>query len=249
MSLAEVLRDQIAQVKQYLLERPKPALLLVGRPGTGKTFALHKAAEELRYRVWTIDPLTEDLDIVLKKMKARPLTPLIYHVTSADALSRSEVNELIECAKKSKAPLVLESTRSIEHGDLMEVQFYKLKARDAVRIAEELKIPVERIKMYEDVRQVMLAQFGSSGYEEETSTTKELERALKTGDFKECGDTALFLLLDSAHLNFFGRDLYFFLKAIQTADKCKRPHPLMGFKVAKPTITSYFLEKLKLVRQ
>jgi hypothetical protein len=131
----------------------------------------------------------------------------------------------------------------------MIVQFYKPKARDIAKLANELKIPFDKIKMQDDLRQVVLSQYGSMGYEGEKSTTKDLEQSLRTGKFEEINDTMLSLLLDSAHLNFYGRDLYLFIKSLQVTDKCKRGYPLSGFKVIKPAIISYFLEKLKLSRQ
>jgi hypothetical protein len=241
-----LLKEQVAQIAEYLARRPKPALALVGRTGTGKTAALHIAAKEVGFNVWSVDPLTDDLSVVVERMKLKPIVPTMIHVSAADELGRSEVRMLVEAAKRHRAFLVLESTRPIEHEDVMEVQFYKPKARDVARLAEELKIPFENIKMYDDLRQVMLAQHGSMGYEEGRSTTKEVEQGLRRGRFEEADDRGLSLLLDSAHLNFFGRDLFFFVKAIQAADKCKRPEPLSGFKVVKPTIVSHFLEKLKL---
>jgi vacuolar-type H+-ATPase subunit F/Vma7 len=243
-----MLQAQIAQIKEYLTKRPKPALILVGKPGTGKTFALTKAVEDLHYKLWTVDPLTEDLDEVSEKMRLRPIAPTVIHIPSAETLSRKEVSKLIEGAKRFRAFLVLESTEPMDHEDLMRVDFYKPRARDVVKIAEELKIPFDKIKMHNDIRQVVLAQFGSTGYEEERSATKETERALRTGKYEEVNDTMFSLLLDSAHLNFFGKDLFFFVKAIQVADKCKRGYPLEGFRAVKPTVVSYFLEKLKLSR-
>jgi hypothetical protein len=243
--MEELLKEQVAQIAEYLRKRPKPALALVGRTGTGKTAALHIAAKEAGFNVWSVDPLTEDLDAVVERMRLKPIAPTVIHV-SADGLGRSEVRRLVEEAKRYRAFLVLESTKPIEHDDVMEVQFYRPKARDVAKLAEELKIPFENIKMYDDLRQVMLAQHGSMGYEEGRSTTKEVEQGLRRGRFEEVDDRGLSLLLDSAHLNFFGRDLFFFVKAIQAADKCRRPEPLSGFRVVKPTVVSYFLEKLKL---
>ena len=244
----DLLQEQILQIKEYLTKKPKPCLILIGKPGTGKTTALYYVAKELGYNVWTIDPMTENLDNVIRKMKFKSLFPIIFHIISVDILPMSKINNIINEAKKNNAFLVLETNIPISHEDCMEVQFYKPKTRDIVKIVNELKIPFEKIKMYNDIRQVILSKYSTMGYDEEKSATKEIEHGLKIGKIEEIDDKKLSLLLDSAHLNFFGKDLYFFIKAIQIADKCKRGEPLTGFKVIKPTIISYYLEKIKLLK-
>jgi len=241
------LDNQIAQIRDYLTKRTVSCISLVGRPGTGKTAALYHVAEQLGYRVWTVDPLTEDLDKLIERMKLKPMDPTVIHIVSAEAITHSRLEKVVKVAQKTNAFLVLESSEPIGV-DCMEIQFFKPKARDVAKIAEELGIPYDRIKMYDDVRQVIMAKYSSAGYESEKSITKEVEHNLKTGEYNDVNDTMLSLLLDSAHMNFYGKDLYLFVKAIQVADKCKRPYPLNGFKVIKPSIISYFLEKLKLTK-
>ena len=240
-----ILQEQMAQIKEYLTRKSWPCLILVGRAGTGKTTALLHVARELNYKVWSIDLLTDDLDKVIWKMKFKPFTTIIIHIASADAVNINILSRIINEAKKHGNLLVLESTRPLGL-ECHEVEFYRPKAREIVKLIEQLNIPFDKVKMHSDLRQVVLSKYGTMGYDEEKTITKIVEQYLKTGRLEEVNDTALSLLLDSAHLNFYGKDLYFFIKTLQVADKCKRPEPLSEFKVVKPVVVSYFLEKLKL---
>jgi len=249
MSKLYGLETQIAQVRDYLTKRPAPCISLVGKPGTGKTSALYYVAEQLGYRVWTVDPLTDDIDKLVERMRLKPLVPTVVHVVSVDTLPHSRIAKLVDAAAKSNTPLVLESNETVGVSECVEIQFYRPKARDVAKIAEELGVPYDKIRMYDDIRQVLLAKYSSMGYDAERSATKQVEHSLKSGTYEGVDDTTLSLLLDSAHLNFYGKDLYLFVKALQVADKCRRPYPLNGFKTTKPTIISYFIEKLKLTRK
>ena len=243
-SIELLFSTQIAQLMDFITKKTGVCAILIGPPGSGKTAALNYVAGKLGYSLWTVDPLIdEDLDGVLKQIKLKPLIPTILHVL-ADHLSRGDINKLVKASKATSYVVVLEATSNIET-ECVEIHFYRPRARDVVKVMERLGLKPGEVKMYTDLRQ--LSKY-SDGYEVDRSLTKTLEAGLKTGQYDTVNDSALSLLLDSAHLNFYGRDLYFFVKAIQVADKCKRPHPLSGFKTVKPTIISYFLEKLKLAK-
>jgi len=247
VSAASLVKEQVAQIKEALSKGA--CVVLVGRAGTGKTTALYAAAQELGYRVWTVDPLTDELDRVRVRLRSKPLVPLILHVTSADAVPLGRVRALVEAARECGVPVAVESVAPVEVEGCATVQFFKPRARDVARLVEELGLQYGAVRMYDDIRQVLLSQYGTMGYEEEVSATKRAERGLRSGKYEDVDDTVLSLLLDSAHLNFYGRDLYLFVKAVQAADRCRRGSPLSGFRVVKPVVVSYFLEKLKLVRK
>jgi tRNA uridine 5-carbamoylmethylation protein Kti12 len=247
-SIELLFNTQIAQLTDFITKRTGLCATLSGPPGTGKTVTLYYVAKKLGYRVWTVDPvIDQDIDKVLESLKFKPLSPTILHVL-IDGLARSEIEKILKASKTSSYVVVLETTNNIET-TCVEIKFYKPRARDVVKVIESIGLKPDQVKMFIDLRQLVFAKYGTLGYETDKSLTKTLEESLKTGVYSEMSDSALLLLLDSAHINFFGRDLYFFVKALQIADKCKRPHPLNGFKSVKPTIISYYLEKLKLVNE
>ena len=245
--LIELLKEQATQIKEYLTNRPKPCVILVGKTGTGKTFCLQYVARQLGFKVWTVDLLVDDVDKLIDRLKLKPLIPTIVHIISAEAVPKPKIVGIINKCKLYNTPIVIETTKPLDIDVCMEVQFYKPKARDVVKLADKLGVTYDKIKTYDDLRQVVLAKYSTMGYEESLSTTKEVEHNLKTGTYTIINDSALSLLLDSAHINFYGKDLYLFIKALQITSKCKRPYPLNGFRVVKPTVISYFLEKLRLI--
>jgi len=240
-SVELLFNTQIAQLMDFITKKTETCAILVGPPGTGKTITLNYVARRLGYRVWTVDPvIDQDIDKVLGAIRFKPLTPTILHVL-VDGLTKSEIEKVVKASRDTSYVVVLEATTNVE-ATCIEVRFYKPRARDVVKVMEEMGIKPDQVKMFSDLRQLVFAKYGTLGYDTEKSLTKTLEESLKTGTYSETSDSALLLLLDSAHLNFYGKDLYFFVKALQISSKCKRPHPLSGFKSVKPVIISYFLE-------
>lgn len=248
-----ILRDRVKNWNQT----SKP-LLLAGPTGTGKTASVHQIANELGYNVWTID-CSYDFNIKdVEKVMHKKLVPTILLIENVDRAPTSSIPKLTYILPKSPNPVVLTTTSLQDvHPKIVDmcevVRYYRLRAKDLLKIAEEAS-KVEGLQpnygaLTGDARQAVLSVFGSMGYEEATGVTKTIEKCLKSGDYEDADVRLLIHFLDNSYLNFYGNKLFWFIKAIQIADKTKRTFILNGFKVSNPKVDkSYFLSKLSLVK-
>lgn len=255
------LDEQLNRIKEYLKNyRNSKPLLLVGSTGTGKTSSVMKVAEELGYKVWVIDcsmfgsmSLEDSVDNLLSKIRLKSIIPTILLIENINLLDRGLFEKLVKAIKNRSIPVIATSDIPINTDEFEVVNYYKPRARDLMRLVREVAKDRSISINYEalntrDYRQALLSIYGSMGYDESKSITRELEESLKTGEYGDYDVGKLIYLLDSAHLNFYGNDLYWFVRSIVTAERVRDMEVLKGFRSEKPRIVSYFYTKLRLVK-
>lgn len=244
---------QLALIKDYVKNYrvyTKKAMLLYGPPGTGKTESVYQVARELGYKVVEYNSsdewggeLIEEVGLILR---VNSLVPTIILIDEVDNINLNTQGILAKYIGKSVKPVVLTANDiNRVHSKLRvissEVQYFKPRARDIVKIAKGIKTYVP------DYRQArILAEYGGYGYKPSLGRVDRLVKYLRTGEYRELDKVDLVILLENMCKILNGYKLYRFIELLSIVDRVGRPDILNGFKVnVRGLDEPYFYRRLR----
>lgn len=227
--IEEILSEEIIKFRDWL-SNPYIPCILVGPTGSGKTFTIHHVCSNLGYSVVEVE--YEDLDIskMRRILTSKPILPTVYVIDNVE-----EDRNLHTLISETKNPLVFTSTKRVDSLERVcnVIIFKKPRTAKVVKLirneASKLGVDVKFDSITSDLRQAAMLIYGSMGYDAHKSVSRRVENYLKTGNIDSLEVQFIPILLRSATSNFQGKDLYFFIKALEIADKSKKIHPLKGF--------------------
>ncbi|MEM4534977.1 MAG: AAA family ATPase [Desulfurococcaceae archaeon] len=231
------------------IQPAKKMMVLVGPPGVGKTSSVYKVSSELGFEVCELNMSdNRDKDFFEKlysRLQAKPIVPTVFLLDEGDGVEDKEA--LVKVLKVTKNPVFLTANdfgqlpKSIRENAIV-LKFQPINVRDVLKLVGEVR---DYSAVGGDVRQSLLAKFGSQGYKAETNPVKDF----LNGELKDVERWVLITILDNAHRWVYGFELYQLVKAIVVADKTRRPDPLNYFKgVGRDWEKSYFYDKVSASR-
>lgn len=231
--------DKIEEVKDWIENfnlAGKKALLLHGEPGTGKTAVVYRVAEDLGKSVVEFNASDDRRLDFLEKLKnavrSKSLGDSLYLLDEADYVE--EKQKLSEILTRTTKPILMTANEPWKLGDVRkhcaDMKFFRPRTEDVVKNAENRGVE-DMENIMRDQRQAELKKFGSEGYRSETMKDM-LEFALTEGDYSglELDRSSFYWRLLEKIDEFYGRDLYLFVKGLATAQRTGRPQPLNGLK-------------------
>lgn len=243
------LKKQIEYLSDWIKNGAKMGCIIYGPPGTGKTFTVKYVLKNLDCNI--IDDIeVDEYDRIkfVSRTKYPKKTIIVF-----DNIFKIDSKKHIQLLKKTKNKFIyITNDISIFHHKLRElcaeIRFNRPDGRTLLKIAREYGINIKDFSgINGDVRQLLLKQYGSQGYDPEKTLNQYFMKYFTEGKFElEINEFMLAALLDNADL-FYGYDMIKFIAKVITADYTGRPEPLKGMPKVKPTsINMYFINKYKL---
>lgn len=214
----------------------KRALLLGGKPGTGKTSSVYKVADEQDYEVVEYNTsdergkefvqfLATELQSVnlFGRRRVFLLDEIDGMVKTSSGHGYNSKKAIVDAIKNSRNPVIMTANEPWNLKSLRtaaeEVNFYPPNLGQVAEKAKEEG--VENFdELSKDFRQATMKKYGSQGYQ--TKSRKEIvDEALSSKDFSELRRTHLFDLLKRTD-EFYGWEKFLLLKGIELADFCGR---------------------------
>ncbi|MCW1309287.1 MAG: ATP-binding protein [Candidatus Nanoarchaeia archaeon] len=219
--------------------------ILEGQSGSGKTTFAEKILKQEGYDIIFVSPEMDE-ETVEKILSCRTgLTKSAILVEGIEAFDRKIIELILKCDK----PVIVTTTEIYRLDNHLKSHSYvihvpKPDVRTIMNILKKKnneKKVAENISMLQDFRQASLSEYGSEGYQAEGGVYRYLE----TGNIEYIEQKDITLLLDNAQSNFFGKELYFFIRALEIADRVGNLIPLKNFRKRFPKVErSYFYMKL-----
>ena len=247
---------QLQQLREWIqaweLGMPtKKGCILYGPPGVGKTESTYKIAKEFDYEVVEFNASDERGKEFTNELKRIVQTKsLVKTLILLDEVDGAEDQKgIAEAVQLSCKPIIMTCNDIRKINDkLKEVSAIIYYPRpDLSNIVRAVKLR-DYSKVIPDFRQAKLMRYGSMGYDPIPMSRREkLEKMVRSGKYDDIDDVDLVYLLDNAPYMFYGWRLYMYIRALETVDICKRPHPLNCLNYRKVTKIgeSYFFSKVK----
>ncbi len=214
-------------------------VILVGKPGIGKTTSVYLVAKKLGYRVIETNAsdkrTKEDLQDLEKSLVGKSLEKVVFLIEEIDGMQKDQ-KYLVDIIKKSNHPVVLTAN------DTMKVSL-KLKKncklvlvtitnRYLQAICDRMKYIGEQeglkpnfLGVSFDIRGSINTVFeGSQGYDVESSDWDKISNIFKTKKIERIKnnrgkDTTLYWVLDNIPNFYFGLDVYKAIKILEIVTK------------------------------
>jgi hypothetical protein len=252
------------EVKEKVKEIIKKSgcLVIVGPTGSGKTYAIKKACEEMGYEMIEYDADEVSAGELKRIVTTITINKSVVVVDILDSASPSKQLELLKEIKIRINPIIF---TAYSRGSIVQeaekicevVQIWRPDVRELSKYVNQLAKKKGLKPNYQalnsrDWRQATLSLYGSHGYSEEDTVRRAVEEFFRTGIVERVDPSTLTTVVDNVG-SFYGMFAYLLIKGAVASDMTKRREPLevvgemIKGRVAKPR-TSYFLEKLRMTR-
>jgi len=246
------IEQQIDSLREWLKDwgKGKKGAILSGPPGVGKTSSVYYVAKELGYNVVEFnasDNRGKDFGEKLYRLcRTWSLEKTLILLDEADGMER--YGYLDKALQDTVKPIILTANNLYKipsqiRFKCIEIRYYRPNLSKILEHVKGYK-HVNYKNLTTDFRQAELVALGSQGYIPQFTRKEKLQRYIKTGVYIELDTNDLITLIDNAYRLFYGLDFYWFIRAVEMADKTKNPSILNGFKSKNKIEDSYFLLKI-----
>jgi len=248
-------QEQLRRIEE--LVRINKPVLIVGRPGIGKTYSVYCVAEKLGWDVVEFNASDErkkeDFEYLYNVARMKGFKNRIILLDEADGIEDFRyVKKLFEI---SKNPIVLTANELWKIPDWIQrrcevIRFYPPKKQEIVEFLRRHYGNVKFDRVCDDVRQSIIAATTGSMPYSETNVFEQVKNIFKKREFEFANGTMWYYLIDNVHKFYQGKKLFDVVQLICRANLYDNPRLLKALPKSESRAEveyPYYLERKKVI--